>query len=345
MFGALGGSGYAGAGGKKTTASPIVDMLDAIGASVPTPPIMVAGRMTPVLGAAVPPTPNRRSSLLARTGSTGDAAPGTESIPPQSPPRPGPCNSAHMRSPSRGNRARSNSTDVRPPVRHLTELGLKQDRAMTVPPKQVHPPPPTKQQDVRTNQDTPPQPLAKQRHYPPTTYRPRSRGLNSLFRRSTGSADAPAPPASAPPTESPFKPPPLMGMGMGMPSWVRRGSLAEDDRASATPPPILRNKTAPFSAGGVRLRDDEDGEGGVALDSEPSPAGGGASVGSAPCSSGGGGSKSFSSSSRKSWGGQSGSMESGESVGVSLGGAGGGEGKRKWLGLGRVGSLRNRGGA
>jgi uncharacterized membrane protein YgcG len=240
-----------------------------------------------------------------------------------------------VKSPSRGNRARSNSTaDVRPPTRQLTELGLKQDRAMTVPPKQVHAPPPPKQDNSPSKQDTPsqPQPLPKQRHYPPTTSRPRSRGLNNFFRRSTGSAgDVPAPPASAPPTDTPFKPPPLTGMGI--PSWVRRGSLADEDRASATPPPILRNK------GVVRVGDEEDMDGGVEL--EPSP-GGGVPVGVMP------GSKP---SSRKSWGGSSGGgVEGGEGGGVSLGGSGGGGGgggggKRKWLGLGRVSSLRNRGGA
>lgn len=340
MFGSLGGTGYIGAGGKGSSATPIADMLDAISASVPTPPILSSGSMTPILGAGptAPPPPNRRSSLLARTGSTADAAPGPESMP-QSPPRPAP----QMRNPARGNRARSNSTDVRPPTRLPTELGLKQDRARTVPPKQVHAPPPPKH-DPPSKHDSPCQPLPKQRHYPPTTSRPRSRGLNNFFRRSTGSADVPPPPASAPPTETAFKPPPPQqqpgsaGTGMGMPSWVRRGSLVDDDRASATPPPILRNKTA----GAVRCGEDEDGDGG-GVELEPSPGGGGgASLGGAKVAS------------RRSWGGGSGISGDGggESGGVSLsgssgggGGGGGGGGKRKWLvGLGRVGSLRNRGG-
>ncbi|KAK4152573.1 hypothetical protein C8A00DRAFT_16134 [Chaetomidium leptoderma] len=310
MFGALGGSGYVRAGGKNASI-PIADMLDAIGASASVPS---SGRRTPIHGTAptAPQPPNRRSSLLTRPGSTADATHGTESTP-RSPPRPAPPVSAQMKTPARGNRTRSNSTDVRPPTHHLTELGLKQDRAMTVPPKQ--------------------------RHYPPTTSRPRSRGLNNFFRRSTGSADAPQPPASAPPTETPFKPPPPpTGMGMGIPSWVRRSSLVDDDdRASATPPPIVRNKNAP--AGGLRVGDDEDGDGGVAL--EAPPAAGDAPAGAVPC---GGGSKP---SSRKSWGGHGGGGESGEGGGVSLGGGGGGGSageKRKWLGLARVSSLRNRGG-
>ncbi|KAK4097334.1 hypothetical protein N658DRAFT_569419 [Parathielavia hyrcaniae] len=322
MFGSLGGTGY-------------LHMLDAIGASVPTPPILSAGRTTPNLATSptAPPPPDRRSSLLARTGATADAMPGTESIL-QSPPRTGPSTSAQIRSPHRGTRARSSSTNIGPPpVRQFTELGLKQDRAMTVPPKQVlaAPPPPQpsqpKQDDKNpTKQDTS-QPLPKQRHYPPTTSRPRSRGLNSLFRRSSGSAAAdyiPAPPASAPPTEtSAFKPPPLptsvtAGIIMGVPSWVRRGSVgaADEDRASgATPPPILRNKV---------------GGGG----------GGGGGVGGAGSGSG------------SSWGGSSGGggveggdVGGGASLGGSGGSSGGGGGKRKWLGLGRVSSLRNRGGA
>lgn len=344
MFGSLGGTGYLRAGGK-ASATPIADMLDAISASVPTPPIAA-------VAAAAPPPPNRRSSLFARTGASADATPGTESTP-QSPPRAGLSTSSQMKSPSRGNRARSNSTDVRPPTRQLTDLGLKQDRAMTVPPKQVlaPPPPPSKQQDnahtgTPNKQDN--TPSTKQRHYPPTTSRPRSRGLNNFFRRSTGSAgDAPpAPPASAPPTsENLFKPPP-----MGMPSWVRRGSLSlgDEDRASATPPPILRNKAG---EGGIRVvGDDEDGDGGVVL--EPSPAtpggNGGVPVGVVP----GGSGHHRKPSSRKSWGGSSGGghsgVEGGEGGGVLLGGGGsvgGGGGKRKWLGLGRVSSLRNRGGA
>ncbi|KAK3293756.1 uncharacterized protein B0H64DRAFT_219437 [Chaetomium fimeti] len=352
MFGGRGGKGHKGSGSKQAPVTPIADMLDAVGTSVPTPPIPGTGRMTPVHGAAAPPAPNRRSSLLARTGSAADAMPGTESIP-QSPSRL--CTSPQVNSPARGSRARSNSTDVRAPAHYPTELGLKQSRAMTVPPKQVHAPPPPKQQPppgTPGKQDTSTTPLPKQRHYPPQTQtsRPRSRGLNTFFRRSTGSADVPTPPASAPPMQTAFKPPPPpqsrsgtgngtatatgMGIAMGMPSWVRRGSLVDEDRASATPPPILRNKDVSPSgaAGAARAAEEEDGDGGAEL--EPSP-GGGVPVGVVPAGK---------PSSRKSWGGGSGGGgEGGEGGGVSLGSAGGG--KRKWLGLGRVASLRNRGGA
>ncbi|KAJ4286557.1 hypothetical protein N0V88_007979 [Collariella sp. IMI 366227] len=113
MFGTLGGTGYIGAGGKNAQ---IADMLDAISASVSS------GRMTPtgLTSPSAPAAPNRRSSLLARTG-----APDGDTIPI-------PTTNSQTRSLLRGpNRARSNSTDVRPPIRHLTDLGLKQDRAMT----------------------------------------------------------------------------------------------------------------------------------------------------------------------------------------------------------------------
>ncbi|KAK3906125.1 hypothetical protein C8A05DRAFT_12105 [Staphylotrichum tortipilum] len=305
MFGALTGSRYAGAGGKNGLTIPVADMLGAIGAAVPSPPpILRAGHITPILsgGPSAPPPPNRRSSLAAKTGSTPDATPGAES----NPPRPSP----HGKSPARAGRARSNSTDVRPPIRPPTDFGLKQDRAMT-------------------------------RHYPPTTSRPRSRGLNNFFRRSTGSADVPPPPASAPPTESAFKPPPPAQQqqattGMGMPSWVRRGSVGDEDRTGATPPPILRNKAGSSRGMGG---DDEDGDGGVVLGQMSGMiVGGGAPLGVVP--------QPQKMSSRKSWGAASGgSGEGGEGGGVLIGNAGGGgAGKRKWLGLGRVSSLRSRGG-
>lgn len=368
MFGARGGEGHKGSGTKQAPITPIADMVDAIGTSVPSSPIPGTGRMTPLHGAAAPPPPNRRSSLLAGTRLAADATPGTESTP-QSPPFPSA--SPQVNSPARGSRARSDSTDVRPPRRYPTELGLKQSRAMTVPPKQVHaPPPPPKQQppphEPPDRQDASPQTLPKQRHYPPQaqTSRPRSRGLNTFFRRSTGSADVPTPPASAPPTQTAFRPPPPapsppqsgngigsgsgpgpgsgsgsgMGITIGMPSWVRRGSLVDEDRAGVTPPPILRNKGVAVSGDGVAA-EEEDGDGGVELELEPSGGGGGVPVGVVPA---GGSGKA---SSRKSWGGGSGGGGA-EGGGVSLGGGGGGGGgKRKWLGLGRVASLRNRGGA
>ncbi|KAL1841824.1 hypothetical protein VTJ49DRAFT_6577 [Mycothermus thermophilus] len=340
MFGTLGGTGYNRAGGKTpvlgSAALPPPDrrsnlVMDAM-AAPPPPPITFPGRKTPILTSAAPPPPDRRSSLAAKTRSPVDVAPGKDGIP-QSP-RHIVTTPAQMRSPHRSSRARSNSTYVRPPSRHLTDMALKYDRPMTVPPKQVLQAPPTP-----SKQDAGSQPLPKQRHYPPTTSRPRSRGLNSLFRRSTGSADVPAPPATAPPTDSPFKPPPQPSTGgilMGIPSWVRRASLGDGDRASVTPPPIQRDR-----GNSRRDQEDEDADGGVALEPE-------APVGPATPGSAGGGGVKLRSSSRKSWSGLSGGYVEGggDNVGggVLLNGGSGG-GKRKWLGLGRMSSLRNRGGA
>lgn len=268
---------------KHPSNTPIVDILDAIDASVPS-----SGARTPTLGpsSTAPPLPARRSSL-SRTN---------------------PTVSESSVKPSRGGttRTRRNSAvEVQAPTRH--ELGLRQDRAMTVPPKQVHVAPPP-----GTTNTTP-----KQRHYPPTTSRPRSRGLNNLFRRSIGSSSdplssqqhhIPAPPASAPAAETTFKQQQTTPQ-MGIPSWVRRASLGgsgngvfveEEARgSSATPPPILRNR-GPGGGGSVMMSEED---GGAVL-----------------WSAGG---------------------DEGAPVGVVPGGNGGG--KRKWLGLGRVSSLRSRG--
>ena len=110
-------------------------------------------------------------------------------------------------------------------------------------------------------------------HYPPTAQQNRPRGLGRLnpFRRSIGGGET-TPTVEANPAFSGAK------SGMGMPSWIRSG---DDDRPSATPPPILRNRGA-----SVGVADDD---GGVALDTQnvppappkhtappaPAPAGGG----------------------------------------------------------------------
>ncbi|KAL2019750.1 hypothetical protein VTK56DRAFT_9194 [Thermocarpiscus australiensis] len=379
MFGSLGGKGYSAAGGKNSSATSVVDILDAIENLVPEPAYTNSALYT---GNTPPPPPNRRSSLLARTGpAVRDVVAGSDNVP-KSSSRPPPAATALKKSPVRPSRARSNSTDVRPPSQQLKELGLRQDRAMTVPPKQVHLPP-RPEQDSQPRPDaqqaTSSQPLPRQRHYPPTASqaaRPRSRGL-PFFRRSTGSADGPplAGPSSAPPTETTFKTqPPASSVVVGIPSWGRRNSLAEDDRASATPPPILRNKAAQASQASQpgRVENDDDGGGGVALTSENSAsasAGEGAPVGTIPGSSSGSGSGSGRRVRRRSWmstssshGNNAAAAEAGTSGadvgGVPIGGAAmkngsgngsgngngnGGGGKRKWLGLGRVSSLRNRG--
>lgn len=328
MFGSLGGAGYMGTGGKGYSPAPPAGTLDKAGGPLSVP-MFGSGLLTPSLATSAnhaPPPPNRRSSLLAKTT--------TEATMPTASTKSSPL-SKLKKSVTRGTRARSNSTDVQPPSRHLTDMGVKQDRAMTVPPKQVHLPPPPPQ-DTQTRQELQHPPLSKPRHYPPTAsygtaVRPRSRGLN-IFRRSTGSADQPpVAPSSAPATETTFKAAPEKhGPGIiGMPSWGRRNSLVEDDRdASATPPPIQRNRNL------ERRIEFDDDVGGVEL--EPAMSNG-APLGGVPISE----PKHAPSRSIDN----SGGVSLGGGAPVNNGASGSGGGKRKWLGLGRRNSLKNRGAA
>ncbi|TDZ61436.1 hypothetical protein CTRI78_v004371 [Colletotrichum trifolii] len=81
---------------------------------------------------------------------------------------------------------------------------------------------------------------SKDHHYPPTSGAPRGHRMN-FFRRSIGGS-------SPSPSLEPMSPPATDQMAgarivsMGVPSWVQRSSALDDDeRASATPPPIMRN--------------------------------------------------------------------------------------------------------
>jgi hypothetical protein len=308
MFGNLGGNGYIGsAGGSLPTATPLAQTLDALGDSLPQP-VFGSGLATPGLSGAgmPPPPPNRRSSLHARTGSSHAMVSSISS----SPARPSPAQTRHRTTPQRRTRERSNSIDGPPNTSHSSARAAAQiGRAPTAPPQHPVPVPDAPQQQQQNQ---------KQRHYPPTASQPaRSRGLNNLFRRSTGSSAEPQPPASAPATETSFKnvPAPMVGI----PSWGSRRSandmFNDDDRASATPPPILRNRRG-------------SSDGGAPLD-------GGAPVGVIP--------------------GQNEYLQpqtapaSGRGVSDVVGGGGApvkneGGGKRKWLGLGRMSSLRTRAG-
>lgn len=295
MFGSLSGNGYTAAGGGIPSA--LAQTLDALGESLSSP--YFDGLATPVLGGTgiPPPPPNRRSSLHARTGSSSAMASGMIA---SSPVRQSPGNGKLRKSPER--RDRSNSVDVRPSSQGRAQMGFAQTRAPTAPPQNPMPVP-----------DAPQLALQKQRHYPPTaSQQPRSRGLNSLFRRSIGSSDqSTAAPSSAPPTQTTFKnaPPPAastVSPVFGAPSWGRRADLlaADDDRASATPPPIMRNRTLAARGsfdGGAPL------EGGAPVGVIPDPV--------AP---------------------------PGRPASPAAARADGGGGVRKWLGLGRVSSLRNR---
>ncbi|KAK0634464.1 hypothetical protein B0T17DRAFT_7330 [Bombardia bombarda] len=331
MFGALGGAGYRGAGGANMSPSPMADTLDALGQSLSTP--LFGSGLVPQSkssGHTPPPPPDRRSSLHARTGSI--------SVMPISPLRPSTMSSKLKRTPARGTRKRSNSIDARPPPDSLRDFGLRQSRAVTVPPEQLYIPP-QQPQEVQQQQQQPQS--AKQRHYPPTASQlPRSRGLNNIFRRSTGSTDAPqlaASPHSAPPTETTFE----KGSAqlVGMPSWGLRAVAAEDDfRDSATPPPILRSKAGRSGfddSGGARLEPfSSGGGGGGALVGHDVPgtswsnnSNGGAGLQEGPPPSAGSSSIATTTSSSKNEGGSSGG------------------GKRRWLGLGRSNSHRKSGGA
>ncbi|KAK3320392.1 hypothetical protein B0T19DRAFT_361364 [Cercophora scortea] len=307
MFGPLGGTGYSGLASPTLPSAPTASTMDAIGQSFP-PPLFGSGLVTPTSAAGYtpPPPPNRRSSLHARTGST-TLMMGPGSIP-SSPARPSTMASKFKKSPARVNRKRSNSIDIRPPTENMTDMAARLDRTATVPPKQLFNLPPQ-----RSDTQPPPLPPTKQRHYPPTaSQQPRSRGLNSLFRRSTGSAEPPqlVAPSSAPPTQTEFEG--LQPSMVGIPSWGRRGSAFEDERESATPPPIMRSK-------GPGRFDHEDG--GVPLLEHQE----GAPIGVIPGSNVA----------------QVGGPTPGNASSAVLQGGG----KRKWLGLGRVSSLRNRGAA
>ncbi|KAJ9143462.1 Microtubule associated protein [Pleurostoma richardsiae] len=301
MFGSLGGSGFMGA-----NPSALAPTLDVLGNPLPTP-------QNGIFGGGPPPPPNRRSSLHARTGST----PGTPSLGPRS----GPANGKLRKSPERrrgDSTSRANSSDGRPASQSQSSQA------------------PTQQQQA-PGQD---QPAAK-RHYPPSASQatqPRPSRLN-IFRRSLGSAPAEtSAPASAPPTEGSFPghtkdAPQSM---VGVPSWGRRADLVDDDRASATPPPILRNR--------VPGRGSVDGDeahvaaaaaaasaafGNKALPPMPGPANPGLGSGLDRVI------------------GSSGSGDGGAPLGpptptstAAQPSPGAGPGKKKWLGLGRMTSLR-----
>ncbi|KXH51827.1 hypothetical protein CSAL01_06286 [Colletotrichum salicis] len=80
----------------------------------------------------------------------------------------------------------------------------------------------------------------KDSHYPPSsTAAPRGHRLN-FFRRSIGGSTAPSPVQQTPAVEPPA-PTPTQAAPMGVPSRMQRNHPGEEDRTSATPPPILRN--------------------------------------------------------------------------------------------------------
>lgn len=294
MFGTLGGSGYNGAAGSLDAAnSPLANTLDALGDSLPQP-LFDSGLASPILdGAVAPPPPNRRSSLNARTGSSHGIVSSSNATSAKA----SPAVARVGKSPER-NRNRSNSVDG-PPVstyNNARAAAAHMGRAPTAPP----------QQSMAEQQ------AQKQRHYPPTASQPsRSRAFKNLFRRSVGSPvdiQLPAPTSAIEPTSKDIKDVPPE---MGIPSWGRRRSghdILGDERDSATPPPIMRNRRESY-------------EGGAPLD-------GGTPVGDVLREN-----MQASNSAVRTNGGAPIKNEEKE-VG----------GKRKWLGLGRRDSLRTRAG-
>lgn len=234
IFGALRGSGYLG--------SPVAalkrDPLDQMASSLQSPQAEV---FEPPINGPAPPTPDRRSSLHARTGST-SAAPSFGGKLRKNPAK-GPSMSwmdARTRSNSIDSAAQAASIRAQP----------QQPEALTTTP-------------------------GKRSHYPPISGQaPRGRGLglNSFFRRSGSESysvpssateatfpiptpnQLPPPPPTMPslsPTGRSSVPPPLT-----MP-W-RPPVAAEDDYKSATPPPIMRSRGMSLLGngnGGVRMAD------------------------------------------------------------------------------------------
>ncbi|KUI53233.1 hypothetical protein VP1G_00662 [Cytospora mali] len=227
MSRALGGNGFLGAG------APLAPALDALGASLPAPESGlfgsgIAGPNSPrPTGAAVapPPAPYRRSSLQARTLAPGTLATARTSrtigkYHESESARTSAMYGQVQGSPSAWQTHNSRSTTPTPPNRPAVEEEGATDQKRHYPPN------------------------ASQQQQQQPTARPRSRGLTSLFRRSLGTAH-PQPSASVPNSQSPFPPPTnndqIPFAPVGVPTWERR-NYRPGEEASATPPPILRNR-------------------------------------------------------------------------------------------------------
>ncbi|KAI0834020.1 hypothetical protein F5Y06DRAFT_180125 [Hypoxylon sp. FL0890] len=284
IFGALKGSGYLGAPISALKRDP----LDEMASSLQTPQAEV---FEPPMTGAAPPTPDRRSSLHALTGSTNVVPPAGSRL-----------RKSLAKGPGMGwmdGRGRSNSVD--------TAAQALSSRAQ-------------------------PQPEAtmsgKRNHYPPIsgqTSKGRGLGLNSFFRRSGSGSESFSVPSSATETTFPIPTPAQLPalpptMNFSKPSgrnsvpppatmpW-RPPGVVEDHFKSATPPPIMRSRGQSLlsATGGARIIDPTTPQyqgTEMAVPATPTtvvPAQGG-SVNSTP----------------------------------------NGAGRRKWLGLGRMGSNKNK---
>ncbi|KAM0553048.1 hypothetical protein ACHAPJ_007595 [Fusarium lateritium] len=101
--------------------------------------------------------------------------------------------------------------------------------------------------EMQTQAQGPPTDDPKKNHYPPITGQQGVRnGLSKLWRRSIGAgSSSPAPPPATGSDSGPTEPSNAgvsnINGATGLPSWISRTGVAEDDRDSATPPPIMRN--------------------------------------------------------------------------------------------------------
>ncbi|KAF9767171.1 hypothetical protein IL306_000299 [Fusarium sp. DS 682] len=93
-----------------------------------------------------------------------------------------------------------------------------------------------------TQTQAPPAGEQKKNHYPPITGQPAQNKFAKFFRRSSTAAPSPTPTSETGPTE-----PPPNGLSSsvngasGLPPWISRTGVADEDRDSATPPPIMRS--------------------------------------------------------------------------------------------------------
>ncbi|KAI0596956.1 hypothetical protein F4775DRAFT_584659 [Biscogniauxia sp. FL1348] len=261
--------------------------------------------LEPIPKGPSPAPPSRRSSLLAQTGSFSASAAAAHAggLFKKSSVQSSVRDSSAFRLESRG---RSNSVDV----------GSSRD----------------------PQQQPPPAEGGKRSQYPPISgaQQPRGRGLglNTLFKRS-GSETRDSGPTSA--TEASSAVPPLHHLppsSLRRPSgrssvpppaakpWAMRPPAALDDEfSSATPPPIMRNRVPPApSSSGTGMDGGED----LALVRTPTSATFGPDTPTAVGSSAAG-------------------SVSGSAHSTPVGGGGSlSSSKRKWLGLGRMGSLKSR---
>ncbi|KAI1802713.1 hypothetical protein F4811DRAFT_383788 [Daldinia bambusicola] len=282
IFGALKGNGYLGSPVSALKRDPIDEMASSLQTSqteVFDPPIM----------GSAPPTPDRRSSLHARTGST-SAVP-----PPGGKFKKHPVNSIATEWIER--RGRSNSIDSAAPISY------------------------TREQLEKAGTATP----GKRNHYPPIsgqTSKGRGLGLNSFFRRQ-GSDNSSAQPSATEATAPLATPGQLSAIPQTMRSTTklsgrnsvpppptmpwRAPGIVEDDLQSATPPPIMRSRGMSLLSGtnGPRVADLATPQQQVSETSRP------------------------------------GTPTTAIQTNTTATGAQGG-GKRKWLGLGRIGNSKTK---